>query len=140
MVEADFEHRFHPKAVMFYSDDPNPDFQGFTKKPVFETNLLFGEMDDDRKYRIERRDGLTFYTRYETGSGMGVCNVSGQALECKEGSPAERAFLELALADAVNAAAEPLQCILSDAREAGLALSPRASKALRASIFPPATK
>jgi hypothetical protein len=138
-IDANDERRFHPKAVTFQNDDPNPDFKGFTKTPVFEANLLFGEMDDDRKYRVERKDGLTLYTRYEASSGGCVCNVSGQALECREDSPAERAFLELALADAVNAAAEPLQGLLDEARKAGLALSPRVAKALRASLFPSAT-
>jgi hypothetical protein len=111
---------FHENAVVFYSDsDPNPDFEGFTKKPLFETNLLLGEMDDDRKYRLERVGEFLIYTQAEGDRG-GVTYIVGQALHCAVGSTEERAFMAGALRDVTEAASEPLVVALKAAREAGL--------------------
>lgn len=119
-VVADVTDAFDPAGVSFYAESPDPDFNGFTQQPLFETNLLLGEMDDDRKYRLERCDGVLVYTRYEADNG-GTFYATGQALACAPGSAEEKAFVHKVVADVLRAAAEPLAVTWKALREADLA-------------------
>lgn len=126
---------FHPDALAFYNEEPREAFEGVTDKPLFETNLLLGEMDDDRKYRLERKGDVLIYTRFERSSGAGTFHATGQAIVCPQGSNAEAVFTANALADAMEAASEPLRCAMTHMREAGLSLSHGFATKLREDIF-----
>ena len=126
---------FHPQAVTFYNESPKSNFAGFADQAMFQTNLLLGEMDSDRKYRLERAGTYLLFTRYESSRGDGTFWATGQALDGAAGSDAERAFCQAAMEDVMRAASEPLRCAMEHMREAGLTLSAQDDKDLRTAIF-----
>ncbi len=128
-------NRFHPQSLHFYSDDPDADFDGFTAKPIFEVNLVTDENDDDHKYRLERKDGVLFYTVYHRGSDRCTYNAAGQALVCEPGSDAESVFCTQAAADVALEAASPLRSAMDAIRQGGLQLSHTVQQELVKQLF-----
>lgn len=106
-------------ALVFFNDFvPNPNFKGFSKNPLFETNLVLDELGADHKHRIERVGSCLLYSESHVDA-MGATYVSGQGLECAEGSAQEGEFISAALTCVVSKAAEPLHEVVAQAREAG---------------------
>ena len=135
VVDPQGDDLFHPQAVTFYCENPNSSFSGFTTQPIFDTNLLLGDMDDDRKYRLERHGQFLLYTRYEASSGNGTHWATGQALVCEPGSDAESVFSVNAMADVAWAASEPLRCAMEAMRKSSLSLSHGFEGHLKSAVF-----
>lgn len=134
-ASEDKDDAFHPEAVLFYNEEPRSAFVGMVQPPIFETNLLLGEMDDDRKYRLERDGEWLVYTRYERSTSDGTTWVTGQAIACPAGSDAESEFVRNAMADVMAAASEPLRCAMQAMRDAKLALSESDARQLSEDVF-----
>lgn len=128
------EHPFHPDALAFYNEDPKAGFDGVTKMPMFETNLLLDEMDDDCKYRLERKGDVLVFTRYTRRGGC-TLYASGQAIVCAPGSDAESVFAMGSMADVMEHASEPVRCAMDAMRKSGLSLSSGFEQHLREQVF-----
>lgn len=128
------EKPFHPDALGFYNEDPKPGFDGVTNTPMFETNLLLDEMDDDCKYRLERKGEVLVFIRYSRHN-RDTLHASGQAIVCAKGSDAESVFAMGAMADVMEHASEPLRGAMQAMRKSGLALSPAFAQQMSADIF-----
>ena len=134
VVFDDDDKRFHPQAVSFYNDSPSPDFAGFSKVSIFDTLLAFGECDDSRSYRIERKGDLVTFVNYD-GDKSGAYNAVGQALECAAGSDAESVFIAQAMTRIVEDAAAPLLELMDKIRNTAACRSPAYEEVLKARIF-----
>lgn len=121
----------HPQAVAFYADEPDPDFDGFGGRVLFEANFVMDEMDDNHKHHVERADGVLFYVNFHSDGG-GTYSAAGQALVCEPGSAQEQEFLQNVMEDMAVEAAGPLSCALSAFKGAKLELSPKAKERLSA--------
>lgn len=109
-----------PGAVYFFTlGDCRPGFEGLTADSLFETNALLGEMDDSRKYRIERKGPYLLYT-YAEGDAGNVSHISGHALMCLPASPEEQAFMRAAMSDILKETMGPLLGALTSLKNSSL--------------------
>ena len=121
--------KLHADSLLFLHDDPDPDFTGFARQPLFEIDFNLPIAGDDLiRHRLERRQQALLYSRSLRGTEGGLYAIAGQALLCEPGSEDEKRFSQNAALEVVKEMAQPVLEALAGLQGAGSVLDLAALK------------